>query len=115
MTPSKIIVPTLFVERANPETSIEFGRLSPHKKLVVVLLTFSPLRRSASAEAKRERSIDISTFSLKIAVTLFFVTSLELSHEPISPLSSKRGFCKSISYFMHLLLRLNEEWAVRLH
>lgn len=115
MTPSKLVVPTLFVERANPETSTEFDRLSPHKKLVVVLLTFSPLRRSASAEAKRVWSIDISTFSLKIAVTLFFVTSLELSHEPISPLSSKRGFCKNISYLMDLSLRLNEEWAVRLY
>ena len=94
--------PTLFVERASPERSIKLDRLSPHKKLVVRLSTFSPLRRSASFEAERVWSVDIPTFSLNIAVTLFFVTSLEVSHEPISPLSSKRGFCKIISTYLYI-------------
>ena len=59
---------------------------------MVGLSIIVPLRRSACAEAEEEWSVDIPTFSLKIAVTVFFVTSLEVSHEPISPLSSKRGF-----------------------
>ena len=74
---SKYPFPTLFVERVVLEASIEFDRLlRPHNNLVVGLSTFLPLRRSASAETELEWSVDIPTFSLVIAVTLFFVTSL---------------------------------------
>ena len=82
------------MEQADPpETSIEFDRLCLLTELVERSKTL-PLRLPASAEQKVELSVNIPNFSLKIAVTLFFVTSLVVSHEPISPLSSKRGFCK---------------------